>query len=499
MKKHERGGLFLYTDIAAVTRNQEQFYKALFNGCKDYVEIRLINEGKPKTIFLTIPELMNYPTPLDTNVYVGIFQRGIKGNGKTESCSITNAIYLDFDDMELTEIHYRIDQGGFPQPSMIVDSGHGYHVYWLLDKPASHEIKPLLDELVDVLHADFKAKDIARVFRVPDTMNVKDEPVPSKLVEINDNRTNLQTFENILGVKAQKEPIKRAGLINELVEIPFNGLYNMANGVKKGERNFCIGRIVQTLKRLNYTKKETSDIIFKWNTLNNPKKSNNELKQEINTFWHDDRYKYDGKEFMDSKLQELNDSFIDGDTTFFKPADTNYGQYDNELLHPERFKNIGGLTFAMLSIIKLKKDKGIRREHLADLCSRDKTDRKLTSGLKTLEELGYIEIKKQDKTFFYYYKEKPNFKRGFTSVPSLLDESYLGKRITENEYKLMIILESYAFDNKREVFPSNRELAYRMGVTEKTIKTNLTKLKHKIYIDTEFKKGNRYIILLRSR
>lgn len=494
-------------DTKAITRDQEIFYNALFSNIESYVEIRLFNrEGKKEgRFFLTVNDLFNYHTPQDKNVYIGIFERGTKRNGKIENCTRTNAIWLDFDNMELEEIKFRIDMAGIPQPSMIISSGHGYHVYWLLDKPRGHEVKPILDKLASTIHADTASTDIARVLRVPDTMNVKGHPVPCEMIEYNKNITSLERFEKCLGIKASKpiETRHTSGIIAELASIKFNGLNNMASGVGKGERNFCTGRIVQTLRRLNYTKQETINIVFRWNQLNRPIKQAEELKKDINTFWYEyadtNRLRYDGKEFSDTRLQELNKRFISDATTFFKGDDVNFGQYDNELLHPEKFKKIGGLTFAMLSIIKLKREKGIQREHLADLCSRNPFDKKLTGGLKQLEKLGYLTIKRKGKVYFYYYKEKPNFKRGFTSVPSLLDEAYLGKRITESEYKLMIILESYAFDNKREIFTSNKVLAYRMGVTEQTIKNNLKRLKHKIYIDTEFKKGKRYIVLLRGK
>lgn len=479
------------------------FYNALFSKASKYIEVRLIDKHKNVTgrHFMTFDELKTYSPPMDQNVYIGLFDRNKRNNGKLENCFKTNCLWADFDGMQLEEIHYRIEMSKLPTPSMIVNSGHGFHVYWILNKATGHEVQPILKAIAEKLQADPKATDIPRILRVPGTNNVKESPVVPCTIEQADNglRVSVKQFESILGVKAQIEHIERTGAIKELSEVTFNGLHNMATGVSKGERNFCTGRIVQTLKRLNYTKREVENIVIEWNKLNGPAKSSKELLHDIKTYWHREELKFEGKEFSDDKLQELNERFIDSKTTFFKSDITNYVQYDNELLHPERFKKIGGLTFVILSIIKLKGDKGIRREHLADLCNRNPLDKKLTGGLKDLEKLGYLDIKKQNKTFFYYYKEKPIFKRGFTSVPSLLDEVYLGKRITENEYKLMIILESYAFDNKREVFPTNRVLAYRMGVTEQTIKTNLKKLKHKIYIDTEFKKGNRYIILLRGK
>lgn len=483
----------MITDNKPITADQEQFYKALFNNFGDYIEIRLIDDGKAQPIFLTYKELLNYPTPKDTNVYIGIYERKKKGDGTAENCTMTNAIFLDFDDMGLDEIKFRIDMNNIPQPSMIVNSGHGYHVYWLLDKPRGHEVKPIMDKLTDLLGADSVATDTARILRVPDTMNVKDDPVPCKLVELNDNRATVKQFENILGVKAHIDPITHTKAINELLKLNINGLNNMAYGVRKGERNFCTGRIVQTLKRLNYTKQETADIVFRWNRLNSPVKSTKELKTDINVFWHDKRYKYDGKEFSNARLQELNTRFIDKNTAFFIGQDDDFHSYDNELLRPDNFKKIKGLTFAILSIIKLAESEGIRRKHIADLCKRNEQGRALRSSIKILEDMKYIKPIKRRNINYYVFTEKANYNRGYTAVSKSLHRSFIYGELKEHEYKLMILLESYAFDHKKEVYPSNQTLALRSGQSDRTIRRNLKQLEHKQFIKQEFKQGKRFI------
>lgn len=480
-----------------ITTDQKLFYGSLFSNFKHYIEVREISkEGKSKPHFFTYKELLNYIMPTDKNIYVGIYERRHKGNGTTKSCTKTNAIYLDFDNAELEEIMFRIDMKKIPQPSMVVNSGHGYHFYWLLNKPAGHEIKPIVDRLAKVLEADPKATDTARVLRIPDTMNVKDVPVKSTLVKFNDNKVNVQQFESILGVKARIEIKERTGAIRELLNVKFNGLNNMAYGVKRGERNFCTGRIVQTLKRLNYTKQETIDVIFRWNTLNSPEKDTKELRKDINVFWHDERYKYDGKDFTDDRLQELNERFIDDDTLYFKGVGESLHSYDNELLRPDNFKKTRGVTFAILSIVKLAEDEGIRREHIADLCKRNAHDKMLRNSLNLLERMKYIKIIKKNRVNYYVFNEKANYNRGYTLVGKSLHRSYIHGELNEPEYKLMILLESYAFDNKKEIYPSNQTLSLRTGQSNSTIQRNLRKLRHKQFIKTEIKKGKRYIRLI---
>ena len=467
---------------SAITAGQQIFYRDLFEGSKDFIEVRLIKaDEKPKQIFLTYKELLHYTPPTDWNVYIGVFQRG-KKRGRAEDCTSTNAIYLDFDGMELTEIQYRIDMAGIPEPSLIVHSGHGYHCYWLLTESAGQEVQPIIKVMQERLNADPKAVDVPRILRVPDTMNLKGEPVQAELINRNGRRTPLKTFETILDIKAQAAPETPSASVKELSAILYNGLNNMAAGVSKGERNFCTGRIVQTLKRLNYTKQEASEIVFQWNTLNQPKKPTNELKKEINVFWHDERYKYDGKEFSEPSLQELNERFINGETEFFDSAEEDSHHYDNELLKPQVFKEISGLTFAALSIVKLAESDGIRREHIADLCKRDKHDRNLKQSLKILQSMGYITIKKKNRINYFVFSEKANYRRGYTAVSKSLHRSFIHGELKEHEYKLMILLELFAFDNKKEVYPSTATLALRSGQSERTIRRNLQQLEHKQFI-----------------
>lgn len=484
-----------------LTTDQQKYINTLFSNFDKYIEVRLINENKIEQLFMKYTDLLEYQFPMDTNAYIGIFERNRK-KGDKSSTTKTNALFLDFDDTELDEIIYKIDMFQLPQPAMIVNSGHGYHVYWKLDKPAGREIEPVLKALQVKLNADPQAVDVARILRVPDTMNVKTEPIKSTLVTCADHTTTIKQFETILNVTAEvvDNEFTKARAIKELLEIKFNGLNNMAAGVKKGERNFCTGRIVQTLRRLNYTKQEVIDIVLQWNKLNCPVKETKEVKHDINVFWYEftdkNRYRYDGEVFSDERLEGINTLFIDEETQFFKGNELHTHNYDNELLNPSNFKKMTGLTFATLSIIKLSESKGIRREHIADLCKRHDKDINLRKSLKTLEDLGYIKNFINTRVKYYVFTEKPNFRRGYTAVSKSLHRSFIYKELNENEYKAMILIESYAFDNKNEIYPSNDTLAYRLNCSDRHVRRILRQLEHKQFITTEIKHGKRYIRLI---
>ena len=483
-----------------LSQDQQTYFKMLASNFDKNIEIRMIKAGeKPKRIFLKYDDLLNFEAPQDTNVYVGMFERKNK-RGTAKDVTKTNVLYLDFDDMSLDGIYYIIEAHKLPKPTMIVNSGHGYHVYWQLAKPIGVEVLPVLKALQKLTGADPSGVDVARILRVPDTMNVKGEAVKCHVVDFNDHTTPIERFEDILGVKAKLDEPKNTGAIYELLEVKFNGLNNMAHGVEKGERNFATARIVQTLRRLNYTKQEVIDIVLRWNNLNRPKKSVRELKQDINVFWYDytdkDRYRYDGKTFTDMRLQELNERFIDNETTFFIGSELDTHNYDNELLKPAIFKETTGLTFAVLSIIKLAEDRGITREHIADLTKRHYNDSNLRNSLNILQDKKYIKVKKDGHKRLYIFTEKANYKRGYTAVSKSLHRSFIHDELKEHEYKMMILLEWYCFDSKTELYPSNDTLAYRLNRTDRNVKKILKDLEYKQFIVTEYKHGKRYIRLI---
>ena len=103
-----------------------------------------------------------------------------------------------------------------PMPSIVVDSGGGYHVYWLFDKilnitddEARQRAKNLCKKWNAMFIEDFKLKgwalddtgDLARILRVPCTKNFK---VPGAIGNVTikhcfpDNRYSIETLERII-------------------------------------------------------------------------------------------------------------------------------------------------------------------------------------------------------------------------------------------------------------------------------------------------------------
>ena len=158
-----------------------------------YGEIRVImRDGKVDQVFFPIPyddeiiASMMADDAIGRDVYIGVVPR-IRYGGKAEDVSgATQIIWADVDakhhgDSKQLALAAILD---FPvPPSVIVDSGHGFHCYWKLD----HLIG--WDQAIDIMKGIAKriggdaVYDRARILRLPGTHNHKDgDKVPVRLI-----------------------------------------------------------------------------------------------------------------------------------------------------------------------------------------------------------------------------------------------------------------------------------------------------------------------------
>jgi hypothetical protein len=113
------------------------------------------------------------------NLYFGCATRG-GGGGKKQDCRELVALWIDIDYKTTPDLQASELLAAFPlEPSIVVESGGGLHLYWLLDAPTdAHkgEVEPILRGLAATLKADPAAAEIARIMRMPGTRNQKYEP-----------------------------------------------------------------------------------------------------------------------------------------------------------------------------------------------------------------------------------------------------------------------------------------------------------------------------------
>jgi len=116
-----------------------------------------------------------------------------------------NALYSEFDDKDFSSADARrqhVDDLQ-PAPSARVESGGGEHCYWLLTSPhildnnsARQEAASVQAGWVQLMGGDDGAKDLARVLRIPGSMNHKYSPArPVKLTKFDTGQT--YTFDDL--------------------------------------------------------------------------------------------------------------------------------------------------------------------------------------------------------------------------------------------------------------------------------------------------------------
>lgn len=189
-----------------------------------------------------------------TNVCFGVCPRlgGHAQFDKAWQVRTVRALWLDLDDCSPDEAAKRVAEKGFPRPSIVVGSGHGTHLYWVLSapeliddapppppvhserqedgekkrrrqyilngaseklyldvrlnvpalSPKAQRIQDILSGMASMVGGDH-TQDLARSLRLPGTLNQKDArggkpPAPCVLVDSNAARYKLADFERFL-------------------------------------------------------------------------------------------------------------------------------------------------------------------------------------------------------------------------------------------------------------------------------------------------------------
>lgn len=247
-----------------------RFLQILFPDLRDsFIEIRRIGTGAVKSVFYrSIQELLDaMPKSIDEksgyNVYFGACPRN-KREGSKGAIKNIHALWADMDGKDFKggkeEALKRLND--FPlRPTAIVDSGHGYHAYWILkeDEVINNpedivRIESYLKRLAVILGADIQATEIARVLRLPGTYNIKDPSSPALVDIINLDESlqyNLSDFEAFLpALSTTSKGFNPPGWISQ-------GIVDLHDG----NRHCTFVKIIGRLNRDNYTPDDIFDLL----------------------------------------------------------------------------------------------------------------------------------------------------------------------------------------------------------------------------------------------
>lgn len=181
------------------------------------------------------------------NLYFGVHATGKKKNAHEratlEDVAAINCLFAEYDakDFDSKDAARAYMLARPLAPSVIVDSGGGYHAYWLLAEPFALDDKTQRERArtaqanwVAFVGGDPGAKDLARVLRVPGTLNQKEKYAPNfpavRLIKA--DWTRLYTLDELEKVAANVATARK-----EAPKFSANGHGAYLDAAIRGERN----------------------------------------------------------------------------------------------------------------------------------------------------------------------------------------------------------------------------------------------------------------------
>ena len=179
------------------------------------------------------------------NVYFGVCPRSRK-EGTKDAVREVRCLWVDLDakpaESGKAQALTRLKE--FPiQPTVIVDSGNGYHAYWVLKEPETEKksVELYLRGLCSALGGDKSSCEVARVLRFPGTNNHKNPTnfLPVRIIQIDPSRAyNLADFDGFIDVGVERTV--ETGREGDWVA---DALSNLSNGNRNSTFASIIGRL----------------------------------------------------------------------------------------------------------------------------------------------------------------------------------------------------------------------------------------------------------------
>ncbi len=268
------------TRQADLMTHARAFFDCLYRSADaGLVEYRCLGSGTPHHLWSTpstipIADLQRL-NAVGYNVYFGVGLRRGK-RGRKEDVTALPALWADLDSKDfggdkgraLTFLRRQL----LPalQPSVLVDSGHGIHAYWLLREPyplaGGQDVarcEEVLRRLAAHLRADRRVAEVARVMRLPGSLNLKDpaQPVLCRILELNpERRFALDDFD--LPGDDQPQTASDVPLPFDLERLSRATRLFIHGGAPEGERNQALFAAACDLARCGAQEQVALDLLL---------------------------------------------------------------------------------------------------------------------------------------------------------------------------------------------------------------------------------------------
>lgn len=269
------------------------FLQALWTPGAGYGEIRAIKPfpgSRPQIAqeFFPLADPFSYDAAVETarhydlagyDVYCGVLRRTTQGGKAMDVVDHAPVLWADIDpykepklpvaieDRGISQPFYLLETLAFPiPPSIIVDSGHGIHAYWLLrDAAPVGDAQLAMKGIAKAIGGDH-THDPARVLRVPSTYNHKrpGEEVPVRLLRLDTTRRyRFSDFSEYIDLATEGQrgtPAKWAQTYERRADLPPWLDELIANGVSRGQRSTNSYKVAIWLIHFGYSDEEIRQV-----------------------------------------------------------------------------------------------------------------------------------------------------------------------------------------------------------------------------------------------
>lgn len=292
-----------------------RYLKTLFRQCTEgYIEIRpVLPEGDRQ--WIPVGDITVPITPEDKNIYVGVATRKYGKGSKKDIIEIPAVwVDLDFKDIKEEEAEKRLDEFKLG-PSMIVRSGRGLHLYWILKNPATREdierVEDINRRLVNHFGGDRASVEAAHLLRLPGTYNQRyNPPKPASLESTNDYLYDISDFDFL-------PPAESAAMTATLPSQSSGLTSTLLKGVHRGERHNTAVSLAGKFQKSHLSIEETKEILSQWNEKNDPPLRIEELNKDIDDIYN--RYGQEKVSTINNNLTSVPD-YMDYCTVIEKTA-----------------------------------------------------------------------------------------------------------------------------------------------------------------------------------
>ncbi len=169
------------------TRQMQTYLTCLFAD-EDVIEVL---GGGLKPVYETIARFILYLDVRDranrvnhANIFIGVNPRGPESAAAEQRILCARTLFAHFQGGSRQRTERAIVEANLPVPTLLVNSGHGFHAYWRLEEPLTDWVlwRSLQRQLMQRCGGtgEFTA-DPACVMRVPGFYNLKSDPVSCRI------------------------------------------------------------------------------------------------------------------------------------------------------------------------------------------------------------------------------------------------------------------------------------------------------------------------------